>query len=323
MIDISIIVPIYNAEKYLNKCIKSLINQTKENLEFILVNDGSTDSSEEIIKSYKDKRIKYFKNKNQGIGKTRNFGMKKATGKYIMFLDSDDYLATNACEELFSKAEKDNLDLVINNFYRVEEETEKKVEVIIPEFKNTTLKDNKRLLLDVNLAPWNKLYKRELLKKNKIQFVEDLKYEDAPFVVEAMDKAKKIGYIKKFLNYYVIHKNSETTVRDEKIFDIIEIVDKIRKYFSKRKEFTETVDKLSVRILTNYTIQQRVQQDKEVGMQFIDRAFQYMKANISDYKDNKYYENRGFLKRTIEKSKLLSKIYCKNYRKRLKKNRGN
>ena len=77
MIDISIIVPIYNAEKYLNKCIKSLINQTKENLEFILVNDGSTDSSEEIIKNYKDKRIKYFKNKNQGIGKTRNFGMQK------------------------------------------------------------------------------------------------------------------------------------------------------------------------------------------------------------------------------------------------------
>ena len=312
--DISIIVPIYNAERYLNRCIKSLINQTKENIEFILVNDGSTDSSEEIIKSYKDKRIKYFKNKNQGIGKTRNFGMQKATGKYIMFLDSDDYLSTNACDELFSKAEKDNLDLVINNFYRVEEETEKKVEVIIPEFKNTTLKDNKRLLLDVNLAPWNKLYKRELLKKNKIQFVEDLKYEDAPFVVEAMDKAKKIGYIKKFLNYYVIHKNSETTVRDEKIFDIIEIVDKIRKYFSKRKEFTETVDKLSVRILTNYTIQQRVQQDKEVGMQFIDRAFQYMKANIPDYKDNKYYENRGFLRRMIEKNQFLTKVYCKHYK---------
>lgn len=319
MTDISIIVPIYNAEKYLNKCIKSLINQTKENLEFILVNDGSTDSSEEIIKSYKDKRIKYFKNKNQGIGKTRNFGMQKATGKYIMFLDSDDYLATNACEELFSKAEKDNLDLVINNFYRVEEETEKKVEVIIPEFKNTTLKENKSLLLDVNVAPWNKLYKSELLKKNKIQFVEDLKYEDAPFVVEAMDKAKKIGYIKKFLNYYVIHKNSETTVRDEKIFDIIEIVDKIRKYFSKRKEFTETVDKLSVRILTNYTIQQRVQQDKGTGMQFVDKAFQYMKENIPDYKDNKYYKNRGFLRRTIEKSRILTIMYIHMYHKKLNK----
>ena len=81
MTDISIVVPIYNAEKYLNKCLDSLINQTKKELEFILINDGSTDNSEKIITSYHDKRIKYFKNKNQGIGKTRNFGIEKATGK--------------------------------------------------------------------------------------------------------------------------------------------------------------------------------------------------------------------------------------------------
>ncbi len=316
MTDISIIVPIYNAEKYLNKCIKSLINQTKENLEFILINDGSTDTSEEIIQSYQDTRIKYFKNKNQGIGKTRNFGIKKSTGKYIMFLDSDDFLATNACEELFKKAEQDKLDLVINNFYRVEEETSKQEEVIISKFKNTTLKENKELLLEINLAPWNKLYKSELLKNNKIKFVEDLKYEDAPFVIEAMDKAKRIGQVNKCLNYYVIHKNSETTIRDERVFDIIEITDRIRKYFFKRKEYTETVDKLSVRILTNYTIQQRVQKDKEVGIKFIDKAFQYMKENIPDYKDNKYYKNRGFLRRTIEKSRILTIMYIHMYHKK-------
>lgn len=318
MIDISIIVPIYNAEKYLNKCIKSLINQTKENLEFILINDGSTDTSEEIIKNYQDTRIKYFKNKNQGIGKTRNFGIKKSTGKYIMFLDSDDFLATNACEELFKKAEQDKLDLVINNFYRVEEETSKQEEVIISKFKNTTLKENKELLLEINLAPWNKLYKSELLKNNKIKFVEDLKYEDAPFVIEAIDKAKRIGQVNKCLNYYVIHKNSETTIRDERVFDIIEITDRIRKYFFKRKEYTETVDKLSVRILTNYTIQQRVQKDKEVGIKFIDKAFQYMKENIPDYKDNKYYKNRGFLRRTIEKSRILTIMYIHMYHKKTK-----
>lgn len=318
MTDISIIVPIYNAEKYLNKCIKSLINQTKENLEFILINDGSTDTSEEIIKSYQDTRIKYFKNKNQGIGKTRNFGIKKSTGKYIMFLDSDDFLATNACEELFKKAEQDKLDLVINNFYRVEEETSKQEEVIISKFKNTTLKENKELLLEINLAPWNKLYKSELLKNNKIKFVEDLKYEDAPFVIEAIDKAKRIGQVNKCLNYYVIHKNSETTIRDERVFDIIEITDRIRKYFFKRKEYTETVDKLSVRILTNYTIQQRVQKDKEVGIKFIDKAFQYMKENIPDYKDNKYYKNRGFLRRTIEKSRILTIMYIHMYHKKTK-----
>ena len=314
MTDISIIVPIYNAEKYLSKCINSLINQTKKEIEIILINDGSTDRSEEIINNYRDERIKYFKNENQGIGKTRNFGIEKATGKYLMFVDSDDYLKEDACEILFKKAEKEKLDLVICNYYKVDEETDKKEIIEIKEFKNTKLKDNKELLLNVNLAPWNKLYKRDLIKKNKIKFVENLKYEDAPFVVETMDKAKRIGQVTEALNYYVIHKNSETTIRDNKVFDIIEIVDKIRKYFSKRKDYTEIINKLSVRILTNYTIQQRMQQDKKIAKEFINQAFQYMQENIPDYKDNKYYENRGFLRRTIEKNKLITDLYVKLYK---------
>ncbi len=314
MTDISIIVPIYNAEKYLSKCINSLINQTKKEIEIILINDGSTDRSEEIINNYRDERIKYFKNENQGIGKTRNFGIEKATGKYLMFVDSDDYLKEDACEILFKKAEKEKLDLVICNYYKVDEETDKKEIIEIKEFKNTKLKDNKELLLNVNLAPWNKLYKRDLIKKNKIKFVENLKYEDAPFVVETMDKAKRIGQVTEALNYYVIHKNSETTIRDNKVFDIIEIVDKIRKYFSKRKDYTEIINKLSVRILTNYTIQQRMQQDKKIAKEFINQTFQYMQENIPDYKDNKYYENRGFLRRTIEKNKLITDLYVKLYK---------
>lgn len=314
MTDISIIVPIYNAEKYLSKCINSLINQTKKEIEIILINDGSTDRSEEIINNYRDERIKYFKNENQGIGKTRNFGIEKATGKYLMFVDSDDYLKEDACEILFKKAEKEKLDLVICNYYKVDEETDKKEIIEIKEFKNTKLKDNKELLLNVNLAPWNKLYKRDLIKKNKIKFVENLKYEDAPFVVETMDKAKRIGQVTEALNYYVIHKNSETTIRDRKVFDIIKIVDIIRKYFSNRKAFTEIINKLSVRILTNYTIQQRMQQDKKIAKEFINQAFQYMQENIPDYKDNKYYENRGFLRRTIEKNKLITDLYVKLYK---------
>ena len=120
-IDISIIVPIYNAEKYLNKCLESLTKQTKKELEFILINDGSTDKTEEIIKEYQDKRIKYFKNKNQGIGKTRNFGISKSSGKYLMFVDSDDYLEKDACEILYKKISKEGADLAICDFYKVYE----------------------------------------------------------------------------------------------------------------------------------------------------------------------------------------------------------
>lgn len=311
MTDISIIVPIYNAEKYLDKCIESLINQTKKELEFILINDGSTDNSEKIIKKYKDKRIKYFKNENQGIGKTRNFGIEKATGKYIMFIDSDDYIDKNMAKLMFDKAFSNSLDMVVCDYYKVI--NNENIEEKLPSFKPTTLKNSPNLLCDINLSPWNKIYKTSLIKDNNIRFVEDLKYEDAPFVIETLDKANKIGKVNKCLNYYVIHGNSETTVRDKRVFDILKIIDRIRKYFKGKDYIKESLDKLTVRIITNYTIQQRVQKDKKIGMKFIEESFKYLKQEVPDYKNNKYYQNRSLLKRIIEKNKILTKMYVYLY----------
>ena len=307
---VSIIVPIYNAEKYLKKCLDSLTKQTKKELEFILVNDGSTDKTEEIIKEYQDKRIKYFKNKNQGIGKTRNFGISKSSGKYLMFIDSDDYLEKDACEILYKKISKEGADLAICDFYKVYENG-KTEEIHLPKFSSTTLKKTPSLINDINLSPWNKIYKRELITKNNLKFIENLKYEDAPFVINAMDKAKKIVKVDECLNYYVIHGNSETTVRDKKCFDILKIVAIIRENLKEKKYLKEEIDKLTVRILTNYTIQQRNQKDKKIGLEFVDEAFKYLKKEVPDYKKNKYYKKRGLLKRTIEKNKTLTKLYLK------------
>ena len=312
MADISIIVPAYNAEKYIKKCLDSLISQTKKELEFIIVNDGSTDKTEEIVKSYKDKRIKYFKNKNQGIGKTRNFGISKAKGKYIMFLDSDDSLEKTACETLFSKAEKDKLDIVICDFYK-ELEDGTIEEVKNPDFENSSLEENPEIISE-NLCPWAKIYKRDLIVENNIKFVEDLKYEDAPFVIECLDKAKKIGKVNECLNYYLIHSNSETTIRDRRCFDILKIIDIIRKYIKKKTYLKDKIDRLTVRIITNYTIQQRMQENKNIGKEFIDEAFAYLEREVPDYKNSKYYEKRGLLRSTIEKSKPLTKAYCSFYR---------
>ena len=314
MVDISIIVPIYNASKYLNKCLDSLVNQTKKELEFILINDGSTDDSESIIKSYNDNRIKYFKRSNHGIGKTRNFGINKSTGKYIMFLDSDDYLENNACELLYEKIEKDKLDLVVCDFYNVIKET--KVCEKIASFKNTALKDNPDLLLNINLAPWNKIYRSALLKDNNIKFIEDLKYEDAPFVALSLLKSKKIGKVDKPLINYVIHEKSETTVRDERIFDIIKIVDIIRSYFKDYSWSREVIDTLTIKILVNYNIQGRNIKDKDIRNKFIDETFSYFEKNIPNYKSNIYFKERSMLKSIIEKSKVLSKLYCDLYRRK-------
>jgi len=316
--DISIIVPIYNAEKYINKCVDSLINQTKKEIEIILINDGSTDNTEKLLKLYKDKRIKYFKNTNQGIGKTRNFGISKASSKYIMFCDSDDYYEPNMCELMYKEIEDNNLDLVICDFYREYDNGTIEPDRI-PTFAYTSLREKPSLIRTVNLSPWNKIYRKDLLINNKIYFEESLKYEDTPFVAKALDCASKVGKIDKCLNHYLIHEQSETTVRDRRCFDIIKIMDIVRTYFKDKKYIKEDLDKLTVRIITNYTIQQRVQKDPKVAKEFIDTAFKYLKKEVPDYKNKKYYPERGFFRRTIEKSKFLTVFYCKMYQVQKKK----
>ena len=310
MTDISVIVPIYNSEAYLDKCITSLINQTKKDIEIILVNDGSTDKSEEIIKSYKDKRIKYYKNKNKGIGYSRNFGIDKSNSKYIMFLDSDDYLDIHACEELYKKIKKDSSDVVVSDFIKSHNGTDEIIK--IKDFKKTNLNKNSNILLDINLSPWNKIYSSKLIKDNNIRFSEDVKYEDVLFVLICLDKANNISKLNKALNYYIVRDNSETKTYDKKVFDILEVVKRFRSYFNNR--YKETIDILTVKILTNYTIQQRYQVSIKDGYKFIDKVFNLLEKEIPDYKNNKYYEDRPFLKRTIEKSKLLTKIYIKLYK---------
>lgn len=308
---ISIIVPIYNTSKYLNKCIDSLINQTFDDIEIILINDGSIDDSEVIIKSYNDKRIRYFKNKNQGIGKTRNFGIDKAKGEYLMFVDSDDYIASDACYKFFSFMRDNNLDLAVSDFYKDIDGKLEKVNIL--DFQISSLRENSNLLLDINLGPCNKMYKTSLIKDNNIKFVENLKYEDAPFVIECFKNSNNIGKVNEYLSFYCIHGNSETTVRDKRIFDIIDIVKLIRQSLRDCSFLSEKADMLTVRILTNYTVQQRYQKNKNIRNKFIEECFMYLRKYVSDYKDNKYYTNRGLIKRTIEKSEFFTKLYCSLY----------
>ena len=316
MSDISIIVPAYNAEKYIKTCLESLVNQTKKEIEIIVVNDGSTDKTEKIIKSFKDDRIKYYKNTNHGIGYTRNFGIDKSNSDYIMFVDSDDYLRKDACDILYDKITNEYLDLVICDFYRVYDTKVEEDRLI--SFKNTNLMDTPNLLSDINLSPWNKIYKSSLIKDNNIRFNEELKYEDTPFVATILDKAKMIGKVDECLNYYVIHEVSETTVRDRRCFDIIQIIDLVRDYYKDKDYVKDSLNQLTVRTLTNYTIQQRVQIDKKVGKEFVSKVFDYLQVNVPDYKDKKYYKDRG-IRGIIEKNKLLTNIYITLYR---LKNRG-
>lgn len=307
MIKVSVIVPIHNSEKHLDKCINSLINQTEKNIEIILINDGSTDSTEEIIKKYDDKRIKYFSQENKGIGKTRNKGINMAKGEYIMFIDSDDFFAENCVEVMCEQAKKNKSDLVISNFYKVIDN--KNVEIKMPYFEPSSLSDNPEIMNMINLGPCNKLYRRDLLKS--IRFEERYKYEDVPFVLNVLNSAKRITKIDDCLSYYVIHSNSETTIRDERIFDIITVCKKSYNMLKKNNDnMKDNLTNLFVMILTDYTAQCRYINNRKIRKDFINEAFALLDYIDKDWRKCKYFKNLNIISQLIKSKKALLNLYC-------------
>lgn len=204
---ISIIVPIYNVEKYLNDCIESIINQTYKNLEIILVNDGSTDSSLEICEEYARnyENIKVINKKNGGVSDARNKGLENATGTYIIFIDSDDYLAPNSCEILYDAIKESNVEFVTANFaFTNNDGTPWKRPMFSDKFKRTyiSIDDYKKSFYLLNCGIWNKIFKRDFIEKNKLRFEKNLPSEDDIFVTLAFIKAKNSYYVDDVVYYY-------------------------------------------------------------------------------------------------------------------------
>lgn len=310
MTKVSLIVPIYNSQNYLEKCIKSLISQTLKDIQIILINDGSTDNSEKIIKSFDDERIVYISKNNEGIGKTRNLGIDKATGEFLAFVDSDDYLNEHFCEYMYQKAVNDDCDLVVCDFF---EDRNTLVGIKFKDFKDTNLRETPELINYINLGPCNKLYKKSLFDNKSNRFEENLKYEDAPFVVKMLVSANRIGKVNDYLTYYVIHSNSETTIRDKRMYDILEITDIIVNDLKKVNYPNDPLVSLAVMILTDYTIQQRYISDVKYRHDFINKAFKYLNNLDRKWRRCSYLKRFPILKRYVKTSKLLTKIYCDLY----------
>ena len=217
---ISIIVPVYNVEKYLHKCVDSILEQTFKDFELILINDGSTDNCGDICESYSkfDNRIKVFHQKNQGVSSSRNKGIIESKGKYIMFLDSDDYVASNYCEVLIDAIEHKNHSLIISSFYIHRLDTGEILKVGYGE-KETNYKVDKAEFYSVyekNLLnfSWNKIYKTNIIKDNNISFIENIQLgEDLLFNLEYLKYVDgEIIIVNKYLYNYIL-KSRDSLVR--------------------------------------------------------------------------------------------------------------
>lgn len=205
---ISIIVPVYNVEKYIEQSLLSLINQTLKDIEIIIVDDGCTDDSIKIVEKYahKDKRIKIIRHKkNSGVSACRNTGIENATAEYLMFCDSDDFFATNMCEKMLDAITKDKTDIVVcgtNIIYEANKQL-KKSDDDYYKVKFSGIHDvSEKIITMCDVSFWNKIFKRTIIEKHKIRCPVGLKYEDAYFFNAYMLWAKKISFLnEKLYNY--------------------------------------------------------------------------------------------------------------------------
>ena len=233
---ISIIVPVYNVEKYIDKCLKTLTEQTLKDIEIIIVNDGSLDKSEEIIEKYvieNPTKIKYYEKENGGLSSARNYGLEYATGEYIAFLDSDDFVETNMYEEMYNLAKHEDADMVECD-YIWEWKYGKKIFD-----KRREYKTKEEMMKKPRVVAWNKIYKREIINKYKIRFPEGLIYEDMEFFYKLLPHLNKISYINKYFVHYTQREDSITNKQTQKVEDIFKILDNIFDYYIDQKLYNK------------------------------------------------------------------------------------
>lgn len=204
---VSIVVPVYNRHNYLAECLDSLVAQTYQNLEIILVDDGSTDDSLAICQAYakKDARFKVLAQSNAGVSVARNNGIQTATGQYLMFVDSDDYVASDYCEQAVSCLEKYNSDICCFGYVEVDKDSEKYVERVAT-LDGPITKEQAMAITIEDSHPVNKIYKREMFAN--LKFPANKVYEDAYIMYKVFDLAKRISYLPQATYFYVQNKKS-------------------------------------------------------------------------------------------------------------------
>jgi len=236
MAKVSIIIPVYNVERYLPRCLDSVINQTYGDIEILCVNDGSTDNSGKILAKYQklDSRIKIINRENGGLSVARNTALDCVTGDYILFVDSDDYVSSLLVEKSLENALKNDCDVVFFDYMSGSPDYSDAISFSTEDYLQY---ENKPFSIDsmeaesykiIPCTTWSKLYKTSFLKDNNIKFVENLYYEDFPFWAEVYTKAKRMTYLPIPLYYYNTgRKSSIMHQMGEKTFDAIVVYDKV------------------------------------------------------------------------------------------------
>ena len=305
MIKVSVIVPVYNVEKYIERCLESLVNQTLQDIEIIVVNDGSKDGSEDIIKRYLKsygKMIKYVTKQNGGLSDARNYGMKYATGEYIAFLDSDDYVDVTIYEKMYNKAIEENCDFVECDFIWKYDNKE------VQDY-GELYKDNHEMLERARVVAWNKLIKRTLLEQINITFPKGLWYEDVEFFYKLVPHIKKFGFVKEYLIYYVQRGDSIAKTQNERTKEIFYVLDNVIDYYKENNLYEEYKPELEytyMRLLLCSSFFRMVKiKDKKIRKKLLNETWVNLNSKFPEWKKN----------RVLNENKSRKNLYIKSMNK--------
>ncbi len=299
MAKVSVIVPVYNTQDYLPDCLNALTGQTLEDIEIVLVNDGSTDDSQRILEEYKAKypdKIKLIVKENGGQATARNLGIKECSGEYIGFADSDDRVDVTMFEKMYELAKRTDSDMVECHYHY-----QQVVDGGIVELKTRgnirKYGSRKNMFIDPQVSPWNKLYRRQVLMEDGVDFPEGLIYEDTAFYIKTIPFVEKQEYLDEKLVYYFLRGNSTMNAnKSRKVGDIFTVLQNVIDFYKDKGFYEEYKDELEyfcTKILLCSSLSRigRVP-DKKLEGELLDKTFEQIKSNFPNYKKNKYFSGK-------------------------------
>ena len=312
---ISVIIPVYNAEEFLGRCIESVINQTLKDIEIILINDGSNDNSQKIIDTYKMKFPNIIKSKtikNSGASNARNIGIEMAEGEYIGFVDSDDYIDKTMYEKLYNKSKKENSDIVVSGYFVEKRKNIRAYQNGHMEQYDKNILENPNIFIYGVPYLWNKIFKRSLILENNIKLDNDLDiFEDLNFVYKVYIKANKISKVNEPLYYYIKENESSLTSKfSDKFFDIFPAIQKLKRFYKENDVYEELEDHLIYIALNHMYIRCNMNVSfKQIfkKYKYIDNVFSFMNKEFQNWKQHEFY----FKRNKKNKKEYISKVHWK------------
>lgn len=300
-VKISVVMPVYNDEKYLDECLKSVLQQTLTNMEILCVDDGSTDDTIEILKQYaeKDKRIQVYEQKHSGAGAARNLGMSKATGEYLVFLDSDDFFEDTMMEKIIRKGQKTQADVILFGAKRYDDMTGKSEHVprylwrkLLPEqevFNRGVM--NGQLYTLTTPAPWNKAFRREYIMQQNLQFQNLPNSNDVYFTLTALGAAGCVAAIKEDLVYYRVNRSGSLQSRkDRDPLCFLEAYEAVYDELNRRNIFEDLENGFCNMVASGCVYNIRTMQSEEARWKVMEAlcSERFLRMHILEHEDEYY-----------------------------------